>query len=167
MLVCKVIHLRRYSGLGVADIAREVGKLPLRNDVVVDQTIVGKDNALFFRNFADPLIRVTITPGGQEDRGARVYTLPRTQLVSALIAAMQGGVTGEPIEVNISDVLPDAAALKAEIKAAPDSEDHADLFTSMAIAIWRAREQRKQIERGGMPPPRVILGYAEAKGRRE
>ena len=52
--------------------------------------------------------------------------------------------------------LPDAAALRAEIKAAPESDQHSDLFLSMAIAIWRARKIRKQIERGGLPPPKVL-----------
>ena len=73
-----------------------------------------------------------------------------------MVSSIQGGVPGEPVEVSFPKDLPDAAALRAEIKAAPESDQHSDLFLSMAIAIWRARKIRKQIERGGLPPPKVL-----------
>jgi hypothetical protein len=43
---------------------------------------------------------------------------------------------------------------------------HDDLVLAVAIALWRATKRKTAFSRSSTPP-RVILGYADAKGRRE
>jgi|SRR5215475_4272547 len=159
-LVCHCVNIERHNGMA-RDIAREVGLIPHRDDVVVDQSVVGESGARFFKDLApraSTFVPVEITDSKDKE-------LYRGDLVNGLIAAFQGEIGGERIEVTIPKDLPGAATLMAEIKSAPGAEELSQLFRSIALAIWRACNVRRRIERSDRPPPRVLLGYPEYKRR--
>jgi hypothetical protein len=119
-------------------------------------------------------VRVTITAGTEESiNGVLRYSVPKQVLISRLDAAMH---LGEP---TFAKELREAPALEQEMKnfnrhvteagryvyGAREGQ-HDDLVLAVAIALWRATKRKINFSRPSKPP-RVILGYADAKGRRE
>ena len=153
VLVCQCTSIERMSRLP-KDMARDVGLIAEMQELVLDRTVIGESGAAFFKRLVSPMssfVSVEIVNTDSDKSGA----IPRSVLVNEMVAAISGGTDAEPIEVSFSRDIPDAAALMAEIKAAPDTEEHSDLFVAIALAVWRARKIRKRIERSDMPPPKV------------
>ena len=99
VLVCACTYPQRHRGMA-PDIAREVGLIRQWDDVVFDQTIVGKSGAEFFKNLAKSFVRVEITASAEKKGSAYFSPIARPVLVNDLVSAIQGGVPGEPVEVS-------------------------------------------------------------------
>jgi hypothetical protein len=162
-LACELIDLERMRWLP-KDLARVVAGVPEMQELVVDQTFIGASGASFFERLVPRrgFIRTDIgedKPGGW-DHG---YLSPQT-LVNELRTAMQGGPAEEPMVLELKC---GGAELEADLVAgervAEDGEQLSDLVVAIAIAIWRARKARPQIEQGQGRQPKVILGYQHAK----
>ena len=160
-MVCQFTDLERMRWLP-SELARVVAGITGMQELVFDQTVVGKSGAEFFKNLAKPFVRVSITPPGSEGGGGHFYEIPRAELINNLSSAIQGGADDAPIEVKF-DGAAGSAELMAEIKAAPDTEEHFDHLLSVAIALWHARTNRKRLDRIDQPTPKVILGYSNSK----
>jgi hypothetical protein len=145
----KVRFLQRLPlGLSYVDQVRQIGNLLTRPpldtaDLVIDETGVGRPVGDLFNMFGLKPIRVTITAGeNQSGRGVR-WHVPKSILISGLDARLHTG------ELIISDALPEAAALKEELRdfrrhvsaAGRFSYDaragkHDDLILAVALALW-------------------------------
>lgn len=154
VLVCQFTDLERMRWMP-SELAKVVAGITGMQELTLDQTNIGKSGAEFFRNLAKPFVRVSITPPAGEGGGGLFYEIPRTELINNLSSAIQGGTDDAPIEVKFGGAA-GSAELMAEIKAAPDTEEHSDQLLSVAIALWHARRNRKRLERIDRPPPRVI-----------
>ena len=80
VLVCACTYLQRHRGMA-PDIAREVGLIRQWDDVVVDQTIVGKSGADFFKNLAKSFV-VEITASAEKKGSAYFSPIARPVLVN-------------------------------------------------------------------------------------
>src|SRR5262245_40379981 len=86
-LVCHCVNLERHNGMA-SDIAREVGLIRYRDDVVVDRSVIGQSGAQFFRGlvpWASRFAPVEITDSKDKE-------LYRGDLINVLIAALQGEI---------------------------------------------------------------------------
>lgn len=116
---------------------------------------------------------VTITAGNEEGRNSFLrHSVPKRVLVSRLDAAMHLG------ELTFAKELREAPALEQELKdfnrhvteagrsvyAAREGQ-HDDLVLAVAIALWRATKRKINFSKPSTRP-KVILGYADAKGQR-
>jgi hypothetical protein len=145
VLVCEFTKIERMQKLP-GNMAHAVKHIHEMEDLVVDQTIVGKSGGDFFKGLVRPsgsFTRVEIAAAASNEPSI-VKVVARSDLINDLMSAAQDGT-----EVCLPPALPDAAALRAEIKSAPEAEELSDLFLAAALAVWRARKLRTRIEREG------------------
>ena len=148
-----VVHLARWRGRPYPELVDEVARLlrtpQLRGkcQLVVDATGVGRAVVDMFQVCGVGLCAVTITGGNAESGSWPEFSVPKRDLVGALVAVSQGK------RLRIASSLPDAAALSQEMlnfkvkidaRTAHDSYaawrdgQHDDLVLSLAMAIWLA-----------------------------
>jgi hypothetical protein len=139
-----------------SDLARVVSGTTEMQELIVDQTMIGKSGAAFFRNLAQRFIRVSITPPAGEGGGGHFFEIPRTELINDLTSAIEGGTEDQPIEVKFEGAA-NSAELLAEIKSAHDTDEHSDMLLAVAILLWYVRRERRRLERIDRPPPRVLF----------
>jgi hypothetical protein len=152
-LVCVFTDLERMRWMP-SDLARIVSGITEMQELIVDQTMVGRRGAEFFKGLAR-LVRVSITPPAGEGGGGHLYEIGRTELINDLSTAIQGGTEDQPVEVKFEGPA-NSAELLAEIKSAPDTNEHSDMLLSVAILLWYVRRERRRFERIDRPPPRIL-----------
>jgi hypothetical protein len=152
-MVCVFTDLERMRWMP-SDLARVVTGITEMQELVVDQTMVGGRGAEFFKGLAR-LVRVSITPPAGEGGGGHFYEIGRTELINDLSTVIQGGTEDQPIEVRFEGAAA-SAELLAEIKSAPDTNEHSDMLLSVAILLWYVRRERRRFERIDRPPPRIL-----------
>jgi hypothetical protein len=153
-MVCVFTDLERMRWMP-SELARVVAGVTGMQELILDQTNIGKSGAAFFRNLAQRFIRVSITPPAGEGGGGHFFEISRTELIHCLSSAIGGGTEDQPIEVKFEGSA-NSAELLAEIKSAPDANEHSDMLLSVAILIWYVCRDRKRLERSDRPPPRVL-----------
>jgi hypothetical protein len=151
-LACEFTDLERMQWLP-SDLARVVVGIIEMQELVFDQTVVGKSGAQFFQRLANPFVRVSITPPAGEGGGGHFYEIPRTELVNSLVSVLQD----QRVRVDLRGSGVSSAELEAEIKAARETEEHSDMLTAVAVALWYVCTHRQRLGRGNQPPPRVHL----------
>jgi hypothetical protein len=177
-----VRHLMRFPlGMSYPAMVNEIGLIlsrpPLEGaptELIIDETGVGRAVGDIFNTAGLKPIKVTITGGTEEGQsGYSRFTVPKQVLTSNLDALMHTG------ELRIAKELRETPALETELKDfrrhvseagrysfQARTGAHDDLVLAVAIALWRAVRKKKTFSRPSTPP-RVILGYADAKGRRK
>lgn len=143
-------HLERLPlGTPYPRVIEKVAKLTnhptLKNrcTVVADSTGVGQPvvDELRRAQLGGNLIPVTISGGGQANRNGHGWTVPRRDLLSAVM------LTLEDEHLRFAEKLPERARLVAELMslhAGPGrnrNNEHDDLVFALALATWRAKAE--------------------------
>jgi|SRR2546421_1506977 hypothetical protein len=148
--IFQVGHLERvplgtpYPGI-VAHVGRLLGKLPVRTELVIDFTGVGRPVFDMFVCSGISPVGVLITGGTAETRDGTICSVPKLTLVSRLQALLHQGL------LKIHKELPEAETLVHELQEFrveftatghltfnARSGKHDDLVLALAIAAWRA-----------------------------
>jgi hypothetical protein len=131
-----------YPGV-VAAVRRIVGNLPRSTDLVVDFTGVGRG---IFDMLVDAGLNptgVTMTGGIEVHRNGRISTVPKSTLVSKLVARVHSG--GLVVHSDLSEwpaLKQELLNFRSEVTAAGHetwnsrSGSHDDLVIATALAVW-------------------------------
>jgi len=125
--------------------------VPVRPELVVDQTGVGAPVGDLLKKRGLSFRRVVITGGESQHRGGDAYRVPKTDLVTALEVTLQNGYLKVAEGLELWPILREEMKIfrrKVSLKTPPDSyehwreSDHDDLVLAVCIACWGAARAR-------------------------
>jgi hypothetical protein len=125
--------------------------VPVRPELVVDQTGVGAPACDLLKERGLSFGRVVITAGEHQHRGGATYRVPKADLVTALKITLQNGYLKVAEGLGLWPILREemkAFKRKVSLKSPPDSlehwreGDHDDLVLAVCLACWGAARSR-------------------------